>query len=283
VARKHILEGIMKWSQRDQWGELFGEFIEQHLGRACEEMGIDIQDVPDMLEPIDSLKLWRCVFEDLLTADIDGQNLADDYLKRRGWKESAAARSLIRALRQSVMSLYEVSGIRRDEGFFLRDLVRGGEPFWVHEKLATHAAEESDLLATRVVTINGRTEIGGVVLPFDRDIADDLLEQLEQLARTTPDEMAAAFAQLAEEAGETIDEELGEVLDAIKKRKADMTRDEMLAGSAFLFTDFWLHQIWDEELELDDGPFGPDDPEEVEQYDLFETVAQKTRAQGRRR
>ena len=39
------------------------------------------------------------------------RNVADEYLKRRGWKESAGARAYIRAQRTSVMSLYEVSDV----------------------------------------------------------------------------------------------------------------------------------------------------------------------------
>lgn len=299
MARKHILEGIIKWSQRGQWQEPFDELIEHHLGAPCDEMGIELPELPEILDTTDFMKLWGCVFEDLLTADIDGQNLAEDYLKRRGWKESAGARTLIRALRQSVMSLYEVSGIRRDEGFFLRDLVRGGGPFWVHEKLGTHAAQELDLLATRVLTINGRVEIGGVTLPFKRAMADELLEQLNLFMTATPDDMEAAFVQFAKAAGETIDKELGEVLDEIKNRKAKMTVDEMLAGSAFQFSDHWLRQILEQELEreserVDLAHRSPanqsqpanemaDDPENAEQYDLFGAITPKKLVKGKRR
>ena len=53
------------------------------------------------------------------------RNVADEYLKRRGWKESAGARAYIRALRTSVMSLYEVSDVVVGESFLARDLVIG--------------------------------------------------------------------------------------------------------------------------------------------------------------
>ena len=42
----------------------------------------------------------------------DGVELLD-YLKRRGWKESASIRAYMAALRRSTMSLYEVSDIVR--------------------------------------------------------------------------------------------------------------------------------------------------------------------------
>ncbi len=53
--------------------------------------------------------LWGCAFEDFVSSGSGERNVADDHLKRRGWKESAGARAYLRALRTSVMSLYEVS------------------------------------------------------------------------------------------------------------------------------------------------------------------------------
>ncbi len=59
----------------------------------------------------------RPVFiEDMMARELeDGSNIVDDYLKRRGWKESVPNRRYMTALRSSVMSLYEVSDIVRDQ------------------------------------------------------------------------------------------------------------------------------------------------------------------------
>ncbi len=68
------------------------------------------EDIVDLLGEHWAMTLWGCAFEDLLTREFepDGANIADDYLKRRGWKETPGARAYIRALRPAVMSLYEV-------------------------------------------------------------------------------------------------------------------------------------------------------------------------------
>ena len=73
-------------------------------------------------------------FEDLVSTTREGLNIAEDYLKRRGWKESAGTRAYVQALRHAVMSLYEVSDIVVGESFLARDLVRGGEPVQVFER-----------------------------------------------------------------------------------------------------------------------------------------------------
>jgi hypothetical protein len=87
--------------------------------------------------------MWGCVFEDFLAYDLDdGSNIVDDYLKRRGWKESVPNKQYMKALRSSVMSLYEVSDVVRDQSFLARDLLRGGEPIRINEKSATHSLKQ---------------------------------------------------------------------------------------------------------------------------------------------
>jgi hypothetical protein len=114
--------------------------------------------------------LWGCAFEDLVSAGRAERNIADDYLKRRGWKESAGTRAYIEALRRSSMSLYEVSDIISGVSFPARDLVRGGDPVRVFERSATRSLSQWDRIAARVVTVLGRTQITGSVLPFSHQL-----------------------------------------------------------------------------------------------------------------
>ena len=98
------------------------------------------------------MNLWGCAFEDLLTRqDSEGRNIVDDYLTRRGWKETATAKRYMTDLRHSVMSLYEVSDIVPGESFLARDLVRGGEPVRVHERSGSKTLAEWDRIGARLV------------------------------------------------------------------------------------------------------------------------------------
>ena len=97
MSRKHLLNGLVKWAQGDQWHEAFEEAITQHLGPACDEMDVEIEDLADLLEPLDLMKSFNCAFEDLASTDIEGKNLIEDYLKRRGWKETASTRAYMRS------------------------------------------------------------------------------------------------------------------------------------------------------------------------------------------
>jgi hypothetical protein len=64
-------------------------------------------------------------------------NIVDLYLKRRGWKETALNRAYFAALRDTPVSIYEVSDVQPGTSMVLRDLLRDAEPVTVREKSAT--------------------------------------------------------------------------------------------------------------------------------------------------
>ena len=141
MPNAHSLRGLMKWLTRDEWRDRFAEVYGDHLRPACEGIGADVDEIVSVLgQDWFMTTIWGSAFEDFLTRDFDGcYNIADDYLKRRGWKESASTRAYITALRTSVPSLYEVSDIIKDASFRARDLVRGGDPILISERSATRS------------------------------------------------------------------------------------------------------------------------------------------------
>src|SRR5262245_63593638 len=187
----------MKWLTRAEWREWFAEIYDHHLLPACQQTGLDAEEVVAILgENWFMTTVWGCAFEDFLTREgADGRNIVDDYLKRRSWKESASARAYMSALRTSVMSVYEVSDIIRDTSFRARDLVRGGEPILISERSATHSLKQWDRIATRVVQVGSQTQISGAVLPYDRDPSEELLKLLRKIAKRAEKEKQS-FADL---------------------------------------------------------------------------------------
>nr|WP_243452974.1 hypothetical protein [Polymorphobacter multimanifer] len=105
-------------------------------------------------------------------------NIADDYLKRRGWNDAGPAKLYIRALRSSVMSLYEVSEIEPGTGFLARDLIRGGEPVRISERSASQSLKTWDRIGARVVTVGSKHVLSGGVLSFNIEASDTLIVAL---------------------------------------------------------------------------------------------------------
>ena len=214
MASADNLAGLQKWVAREEWREAFAETIDLHVGDACANAGFGFEQLAECIGDHHATIALACAFEDFLTRDLDdGRNIADDYLKRRGWNESVANKTYIAALRSSVMSLYEISDIVLDQSFLARDLVRGGEPVRVSEKTGTHYMKQWDRMAARIVQTGSRAEMAGGALPYSREASEILLETLDDAKVTTA-----------------------------------LAGTEFLRGAAFLFTGVWLDDVLDRTL-----------------------------------
>lgn len=211
----HDLSGLFTYAATDEWSGCLEEALGDHFGAAMVEFDLEHEEIVDLLGEHWAMTLWGCAFEDLLTREFepDGANIADDYLKRRGWKETPAARAYIRALRKSLMSLYEVSEVTPGRSFLARDLIRGGEPILVSEKSATQTLKAWDRIAARIVTIGEKRILAGGLLPFTMEAADVVMDGLRKA-------------------------------EGKRSRRAKLAiDDETLQGLAHLFTTAWLFEV----------------------------------------
>ena len=220
--------GVADWASRDPWRERMGLMMEKHLRKACDLNDLAIEELAEVVGP-QAMTALDCAFEDLCaTVWEDGTNLAGDYLKRRGWKETAMNRAYIEALRGSVLSLYEVSDVRPGESFLARDLVRGGEPIRVVERTATKTLVAWDVIATRIVTVRGKVQLTSVVLDIGRELAGEILGILSRTKARAPAMAGDVF---------------GAADPALRARlEAELVReDELLRIAAPTITTLWLN------------------------------------------
>lgn len=179
----HDLKGLMKFLARDEWRGCFEELFDDHFGPVLEAGDMEFDDLAEILGDDWAMTLWGCAFEDFLTQDFDvqGGNIVDEYLKRRGWKEGAQTKAYMKALRTSVMSLYEVSDIVPGKSLMARDLIRGGEPIAVSEGTATQTLKQWDRIAARIVPVMGKNIFAGGLLPYTPQATDALFDGLRQM------------------------------------------------------------------------------------------------------
>ena len=211
-ATSHDLKGLLKFLARDEWHGCLEAVLDDHFGMVLEGGDMEFQELAEVLGDDQAMTLWGCAFEDFLTQDfeVEGGNIVDAYLKRRGWKESAQAKAYMRALRTSVMSLYEVSDIVPGKSLMARDLIRGGEPIPVSEATATQTLKPWDRIAARIVAVPGKAILAGGLLSYTPQATDALFEALR-----------LAFGEKDEKTLPTIS-------------------DQDLQSVAFLFTTTWL-------------------------------------------
>lgn len=228
MSASDSIDGLIKWAQREPWVDDFEATFEREIGPACRRAGVAPDDLAETIGADLATSLWGWAFEDFVSSRRGERNVADDYLKRRGWKESAGARAYIRALRNSTVSLYEVSDVVAGENFLARDLVRGGEPVRVFERSATRTLRQWDRIAARIVTV--KTGLTGALLPFPRPLAEDALARIERVRKKARAEVSTLARSLGSNARESDFAEMSAV-------------DEVLAGAAFMLSNLWLDDM----------------------------------------
>jgi hypothetical protein len=175
------IRNIMEWANRPEWSDEQAAVFDSHLAPVCERIDISREELGQELEEHDyGGMLFGLMFEDFLSRHLspNNKNIIDDYLTRRGWRESVPGRRYLRQLRDSVLSVYEVVAVSRGQHCDLSDLVRGGNIVRVHENMGTQNMAKWDRIAARVLNINGKHAFSGGILPFPRETSRSLLKVL---------------------------------------------------------------------------------------------------------
>lgn len=175
---------LIAWSERDPWAARHAEVFAFHMDPFADILEEPAEDIVELFgEAYHVLGVFIC--EDFFTAhfgeDAD-ENVIDDYLKRRGWRETAAARMYLEGMRDSAVSLYEVVGIDPGRSLTVRDLLLGGEAVKVEEKLGSRAAAVWDCLGARIVEVKGKRYFTGAMLHFDRALSQAVISRFDELA-----------------------------------------------------------------------------------------------------
>ena len=180
MASVHSLGKLIKFIRRPEWEDDFAEILGQHLGPACSNHDVDPDDLFDILGEVAATILHGCALEDYMSrVDEDGHNIVDEYLKRRGYAESAGAKRYMQSFRNTIMSLYEVSDIVPGQSFLARDLLRDGEPVRVMEVSGTKSLKPWDRIGARLIRQGEEWRMGGGVLLYNRRASEYLVETLK--------------------------------------------------------------------------------------------------------
>jgi len=251
--------GLIKFLGRDDWKSSFEEVMGEHFGPAMQAFDLEYEAIGTALGGSWDMSLWGVAFEDFLGRQLepDGRNFVDEYLRRRGWNESAPTKAYIRGLRNSIMSLYEASAIVPGQSFLARDLLRGGEPILISERTATRTLKEWDRIAARIV-VQGHARpqkriLAGGVLAFTFEASERLIAELQEAYVESP--------------------RSGQSARAVKKPPI---ADDTLREMAPLFTATWLSDVLPKALGLSRPTLHNSDGDEVVFYEVRFPLAPQT-------
>ena len=195
--RNDISELLTFVSQDDLWFARLQEVVAEHLMPALEEFDLDYDDLPEVLgEPWPGV-LWGCGFEDFLSRQYEDGNIVDLYLKRRGWNETEPNRDYFAALRDTPVSLYEVSEVKPGKSMVLKDLLGHAKPVTVLEGSATQSLKQWDRIVVRVIAENDTHVISGALLAFSAEAVAFLYDGLSAVLNVDEDvELSLTATQL---------------------------------------------------------------------------------------
>ena len=194
-------ENLAKWAAREEWEALQAEIYAAHIDPVADALDMSGDDIAELLGD-SAFMLHVFITEDFLTArfgEDDKQNIIDDYLKRRGWREAVSARRYLEALRDSVVSLYEIVDVDPGRSVTVRDLVLGGEAVTVNEKQGSQSLARWDRLAARVVTVNGKEHFTGGILRYRHEASQELLSVFDEMAERMKEELLKAAKETGDD------------------------------------------------------------------------------------
>ena len=249
------LTGLIKFLARDDWKSSFEAVMGEHFGAAMQAFDIEYEAIGAALGGGWDTTLWGVAFEDFLGRQFEpnGRNFVDEYLRRRGWNETARTKTYMRGLRDSIMSLYEASAIVPGQSFLARDLVRGGEPVLISERTATRTLKEWDRIAARIVVEGQKRVLAGGVLAFTFEGAERLMANLRETAVQSP--------------------RCGRSVRTTSKRTI---ADDTLREMAPLFTATWLSDVLPKALGLSRPTLHNSDGDEVVFHEVRFPLTSKT-------
>ena len=187
------IRNIMNWADRPEWSDERKAVFDAHLAPVCERIDISQDELGQELEEHDyGGMLFGLMFEDFLSRRLspNNKNIIDDYLTRRGWRESVPGRRYLQQLRDYVLSVYEVVGVSLGQHCDLSDLVRGGKTVRVHENMGTQNMVKWDRIAARVLNTNGKHAFSGGILPFPQEASRSLLKVLTKSRKQFDQELS---------------------------------------------------------------------------------------------
>ncbi len=185
AGSEQAINNLVKWSARDDWAPHLDGVFADHLDTILDEFDVTSEELIDLLGNTFDM-LYGVILEDFFAARFgdDGElNVIDDYLKRRGWREKVPAKRYLAAIRESVISLYEVVDIDPGKTMTVRDMIRGGDPVTVNEMSGSESAARWDRIATRLVTVNNKPCFTGGMLLLSHEASRTFLTVFDETAK----------------------------------------------------------------------------------------------------
>jgi hypothetical protein len=171
---KGPLDGVVRYITEGGFADELRARLEAHVRPTCEEMGVAIESLNEVLAPEVYAMMFTCVVEDLMSRPgADGRNVTEAYLKRHGCKQGNTVKKQLGALRDSKAGFYIITEVDPGVTVTLRNLLTPEEVISPLAREISKALPVGVPMGARVLTVDGHTSLSAGVLPFEEHMADE--------------------------------------------------------------------------------------------------------------
>lgn len=164
------IRNLMKFvEQQPTWRERLDELYDSMIEQSAADLKIEKGELIGELGEAGMLHMVEgYLFEEFATTHWDGEerSFIDEYLKRRGWRETPAGRRYLQAMSRSDIQLWEITRIEPGEHVDIRPYGTEDPAIRVIEKSATQSLHQWDCIAARVIKMDNRFLFTGGILPL---------------------------------------------------------------------------------------------------------------------
>lgn len=197
------IKRLMSWCTKDEgWGERLGAALDMATLATAQDAGLDeaaIETLWANIDPADGQALTAFVTEDFFTQAHGpaGATVIDSYLTAQHWKENAATKGYLQALRDALAGIYRVESVKKEDHWVLVDLLHPGTPIVVDDAFAPDDVEPGSIVATHLIRHNGNVVMAEGLLQMPPELAEPMRQALEEQAGEVDD----VLKEVAEERG----------------------------------------------------------------------------------
>jgi len=193
-------DNILKYVRSKPWHERFLAYYDKMVVVYAEQLSMMPEELNEKLSDHPQDVLFGGIFEDFIQRDFDEapHNFIDNYLKRRGWKDSAIGREYLRLFRTIPISLYEVVDVDPGKSITVENLIVPSGEIIVTEKAGSMGVKVFDCLAGIVVPLSGEHYFTANILKLHADAANQLANTVkEALQQQGPDLSKTDLSKIA--------------------------------------------------------------------------------------
>ena len=155
--------------EQEPWSHLMEGFLSEMFTPLANRYDFSVADAENRIMTSDySFMAYDYIFEEFATVAWDGapNNLIEEYLQHRGWREGTHGRRFLRALGSSELKLWEIVAVKPGASVDIRRYGSDAKPIRVKEQSASESLQTWDCIAARVLRVDGHPMFAGGMLSF---------------------------------------------------------------------------------------------------------------------